>query len=818
MKPALKLNVFFAHFPYGGNGGVATEIPQIRKWEVMTALKMRDDPRIGEFYIEDFSDTPVTLTRNTALMEARKRGSHLALMIDSDNNPMRHYGEPGHKPFWDEAFNFIYDNYHKGPRLVFAPYCGPPGCGENVYCFHWADSGSGRGEETHFKLDAYTRHQASMMTGIQECAAGPTGMMLLDLRVLDLIEPSKFSKREVLERIYSHQMTPQEGLRALREGFFYYEWENQYASKKASTEDVTFTRDISLAGISEYGYNPVFCAWDSWVGHQKPWDVGRPERYTAEQVNASLVSAALRNERNNEITVDLANHIDSELTKLVEQALANDPLPGEVKSNGNGHSNLKFITPPAPKETPCHKVSAAPIIYGDMRTADTQGGLWFEHGHAPVKHREALQDLVKSHAYSKQRPLRILEVGSWLGSTAMAMADSITNGCVHCVDTWNGTPSDITGELAREAKESGGDDVIFEAFKRNIGDRLNKTIIPWRMTSAEAAAMHWEPFDLIFIDAEHTYEGCKADIAQWWKHLRHDGVMCGHDFETHQCPGVTKAVYEAFGEKTEAFGWHPQGCLWKVIKSECPNLYKQPESPITTHHWNAWRETLKLSHHLSMHDSETPFVVEIGPGNNPLSYASEYVGRKHPASDYHGRTFYDLDLNRDRLPYDDQSVDFVYCRHVLEDLENPMHLLSEIKRVAKAGWIETPSPICECTHDVDAPGAKHTGKGYTHHRNILWSDGETLHVLPKFPILNELPITEHPELLNEGAWYWNTYHHFTSPLAFRHYEHTVDFNVTADERYEKLIWQACREGIETSLRVKRQAESVEVSHAHAAAN
>src|SRR6185369_145762 len=60
-----------------------------------------------------------------------------------------------------------------------------------------------------------------------------------------------------------------------------------------STEDVTNTRDISLAGCVKLGYNPVHCAWDSWIGHHKPWNVGKPQRFMAAQVGNALRRAVL---------------------------------------------------------------------------------------------------------------------------------------------------------------------------------------------------------------------------------------------------------------------------------------------------------------------------------------------------------------------------------------------------------------------------------------------------------------------------------------------------------------------------------------------
>ena len=53
---------------------------------------------------------------------------------------------------------------------------------------------------------------------------------------------------------------------------------------------------------------------------------------------------------------------------------------------------------------------------------------------------------------------------------------------------------------------------------------------------------------LFFIDGDHSYEGCKADIEAWLPKLREGGVMAGHDYEHPQFPGVKKSVDEIFDE------------------------------------------------------------------------------------------------------------------------------------------------------------------------------------------------------------------------------------------------------------------------------
>jgi len=52
--------------------------------------------------------------------------------------------------------------------------------------------------------------------------------------------------------------------------------------------------------------------------------------------------------------------------------------------------------------------------------------------------------------------------------------------------------------------------------------------------------------DFVFIDADHSYEGCKADLEAWAPKVKPGGLLAGHDYNNPQYPefGVAKAVDE----------------------------------------------------------------------------------------------------------------------------------------------------------------------------------------------------------------------------------------------------------------------------------
>jgi len=74
-----------------------------------------------------------------------------------------------------------------------------------------------------------------------------------------------------------------------------------------------------------------------------------------------------------------------------------------------------------------------------------------------------------------------------------------------------------------------------------------------RLTSIEAASLFPEHyFDLVFIDADHSYDAIKEDIYLWKPLVRKGGILSGHDYRKGgKFPfwGVQVAVDEIFDQK-----------------------------------------------------------------------------------------------------------------------------------------------------------------------------------------------------------------------------------------------------------------------------
>ena len=102
-------------------------------------------------------------------------------------------------------------------------------------------------------------------------------------------------------------------------------------------------------------------------------------------------------------------------------------------------------------------------------------------------------------------------------------------------------------------------------------------------------------------------------------------------------------------------------------------------------------------------------VLDIGGGHNPHPRANVIVDKyaddnSHRSGDIkrlkHQKF---IEADGQSLPFGDKEFDYVTCHHVLEHVDDPIEFLSEISRVGKKGYIETPSLIGEYLH----PKASH---------------------------------------------------------------------------------------------------------------
>lgn len=177
---------------------------------------------------------------------------------------------------------------------------------------------------------------------------------------------------------------------------------------------------------------------------------------------------------------------------------------------------------------PYHNDTAnlADSVVHRRRMIDIDNDCYFNEEMTSVNRLFGLKDLLDY--YRVTRGWKIVEVGSYAGASAELMAQYA--GVVVCCDIW---------ELFLGAKVASK---VYRSFLKTKS--RNKNIVETRGYSETVAKEFGkETIDMVYIDADHSYDSVKADILAWSDKVKVGGLIAGHDY----CmPDVSRAVDEIF--------------------------------------------------------------------------------------------------------------------------------------------------------------------------------------------------------------------------------------------------------------------------------
>ena len=309
-----KFSIMLSRFP--GGSLFPVDMPDTTDYFAQISYELKQNPDCKFIEWCRVSDTPITMSRNKVVNIALAKEVDFLLMLDNDMKPDMYLGQDAlAEPFLPSALKFALDRWDEGPHIVAVPYCGPPPL-ENIYVFQWSTWETDH-PNPDYSLQQYSREEAARKIGFEQVAALPTGICLFDMRVFrDILKPP----------------------------YFYYEWKDLTEADKASTEDVTMTRDAGLAGAK------LWCAWSSWAGHYKLKCVGRPRVIYSEDVGKQFKKAIAQDFKKDErilvLGKDGGNHVPA---LLLENANGKDQIqPGDV-----GVLERPETIEEAYKESPC---------------------------------------------------------------------------------------------------------------------------------------------------------------------------------------------------------------------------------------------------------------------------------------------------------------------------------------------------------------------------------------------------------------------------------------------------------------------------------
>lgn len=149
--------------------------------------------------------------------------------------------------------------------------------------------------------------------------------------------------------------------------------------------------------------------------------------------------------------------------------------------------------------------------------------------------------------YRKDIPLLMKELGLPMIGVECGVAeafhsnDLLTGGLekLYSVDTW----STIPGQSGDGGSNQEWHDKNYKAAMKRLEPHGEKSIILRGMSEAMSIKVPDNSLGLVYLDADHSYEGVFKDLTVWIHKLVDGGIMASHDYEAKQY-GVKKAFHD----------------------------------------------------------------------------------------------------------------------------------------------------------------------------------------------------------------------------------------------------------------------------------
>ncbi len=161
-----------------------------------------------------------------------------------------------------------------------------------------------------------------------------------------------------------------------------------------------------------------------------------------------------------------------------------------------------------------------------------------------------------------------VEIGVYQGDFSKKILEYTKLAKLYCVDPWREFDYLEYVDMANDNQLV--QDQRYEVTRKKLELFTTRSEIIRDISEAARVRFDNESLDFIYIDANHSYEGCLQDLQMWWPKLKVGGLMAGDDY-TNTDNGVTK-----YGVKLavdQFFQNHKLHTTYKSGKVHWPNWY-----------------------------------------------------------------------------------------------------------------------------------------------------------------------------------------------------------------------------------------------------
>jgi len=140
------------------------------------------------------------------------------------------------------------------------------------------------------------------------------------------------------------------------------------------------------------------------------------------------------------------------------------------------------------------------------------------------------------------------EIGVYKGDFSIKILENTNLSKLYLIDPWKHLDSynDISNHNNNEF------DLILEGVKNKIENHKDRVEIVRDLSENAVLNFKDNYFDFLYLDADHSYEASKKDIAMWYSKVKPGGIFSGHDYLNGSLPqgefGVKRAI-DKFSEE-----------------------------------------------------------------------------------------------------------------------------------------------------------------------------------------------------------------------------------------------------------------------------
>ncbi len=153
----------------------------------------------------------------------------------------------------------------------------------------------------------------------------------------------------------------------------------------------------------------------------------------------------------------------------------------------------------------------------------------------PIRHYEKIDGWLTVNealglyhiAKSLPQSARITEIGSWKGKSTYCLASGLAQGTIFAIDPFDASGEAGSKELYDKTK---GSLPLVEQFKQNLDVHglLHKIKVLQGYSNQFAGTI--KDIDFLFIDGDHSKEGCEYDFKTFSPEVKRNGWLAFHDY------------------------------------------------------------------------------------------------------------------------------------------------------------------------------------------------------------------------------------------------------------------------------------------------